>query len=304
MPNECSNFVDIYADQATLDIIRTLFMDTSGGTPDTSRGDSGDIVFDQHRHSPLGSVWDFTLYAESQPFDNTGEVNPSQSLAPHETRELTLFFITKWTPARDGLRELSTMFPTARIELAYDEPGMDIGGEITFIDGEEVAVSERMAARDCESCYNENREWVQPDPDNHLFYCLECFLTTHAADFPHTATFHVTSSHTDDVTDLAEALTTHTLEQFSGIATADVYVAALNRLAATQSAQVIDGSVLTERWDTFTLTPSVVPTATCTTPSDSSVTVNVDTFIGDDGMWVWQQFLQTHPDVTVTPTSD
>jgi len=73
--------------------------------------------------------------------DNWGtkwDVNPEQVDLERLDEELVYGFCTAWGPPVPVVVELSRLFPTLVVGLAWDEPGMDFGGYGLFRGGEEV----------------------------------------------------------------------------------------------------------------------------------------------------------------------
>jgi len=80
-----------------------------------------------------GTKWDVAV-ADKESYSET-------SLADDEPTHLRYRFDTAWSPPTPAIQELSRQYPELEITLSYEEEG-EWGGEIEYLDGEEVSVTE------------------------------------------------------------------------------------------------------------------------------------------------------------------
>ena len=98
-------------------------------------GKQGDTEYNWYNfnNSKWGTKWDVGVI-DKEGYSET-------SLEDDEPTHLRYRFDTAWSPPTPAIQELSRQYPELTITLSYEEEG-EWGGEIEYLAGEEVSVSE------------------------------------------------------------------------------------------------------------------------------------------------------------------
>jgi hypothetical protein len=130
MPNWCINHLLISGDQNPIADFRSRM-----------RPVDGEITLSFNDFVPMPQEEEENWYDWSvEHWGCKWDLNPDDTEVTLGEDELRFSFQTAWGPPEAWLKTVSGMFPTLRFDLDYDEPGMDFGGQMVYVN--EVMVVE------------------------------------------------------------------------------------------------------------------------------------------------------------------
>ena len=91
-------------------------------------------------------------------YDHHGELCDGE----WEERRIASSYVTAWGPfSEDFFIKVSAMFPTLRIAISYEEPGMDFSGWYSFYGGEQVGSFDTTYGNLIESAIRSLRDYCE-----------------------------------------------------------------------------------------------------------------------------------------------
>lgn len=125
------------------------YFEIHGYSPDKGNTGQGEFNWYNFNRSKWGTKWDIGV-ADKVKY-------PDTELLEESATELNYKFNTAWSPPTPAIEELSRQYPELTIILSYEEEG-EWGGEIEYLAGEEVSISEYDSPSSHEDYKDRDRE--------------------------------------------------------------------------------------------------------------------------------------------------